>query len=102
MIRDGIAYWPGSHRQGVIHLFSPDETRSMLESAGWEVLALRPADLLVSLIDHHFVEQEMNRGGEPLDDALMLKWIETEESLRDEPTLLGCGSEVQFVARKNT
>lgn len=87
ILDEGTAFWPGGTT--AVRMFTPARLQALIGSSGLELKAMYPADLIGLLIERlGNVEADMEQ-------ALAL-----EKRFRDDPTLLGCGSEIQFVARK--
>ena len=99
ILKEGIAYWPGSDGKSPIKMFSPSELMDVAESTGWEMVGMYPADLIVSLVDKDLITSIL--ANEEMSDNEINQWIALEEELRLNKHLLGCGKEIQFVLRKS-
>lgn len=91
----GPSYWPGT--RSLISAFTPTEVSTFVESGGWELQSMYPSDVLSSLLDKELMDSLLCDGG--MTDEIADRWVKIEEHLRKDPHLLGCGREIQFVAR---
>lgn len=89
----GVARWPGEGDFAPIRAFTPSEIRDVVEESGWRCESLYPADVLASIVERDMFEAAVSE--RPMDELVAL-----EERLREDASLLGCGTEIQFVARK--
>lgn len=74
--------------------FTSHEIRALLEEAGWEVLEMYPTRLVDLFLPQKYWQQAIDQTGD------LSEVIELENHMRKDPDLLGCGTEIQFVARK--
>ncbi len=70
------------------------EIRHLLEEAGWEILEMYPSRVADLFLPQKFFKQVLATDGN------LNEVIELEKHMRQDPALLGCGAEIQFVARK--
>jgi len=95
ILTTGQAHWPGEADPPiVVRQFTPQEIRQVLTDAGWQVDRLRPSDVLAELLPEEFYAEACAT------DAGRRELIDLERELQREPSLLGCGWEIEFVARK--
>ena len=88
-LEEGTAFWPGGTT--ALRLFTPSKLRALIESSGLEVKVMYPADLLSSLVEKELLDSI---------DGDIDQSVKLEQRLRDDPSLLGCGREIQFIAGK--
>ena len=93
VLSDGIARWSGEGDFAPIRAFTPSEVRGVIEESGWRCESLYPSDLLASIVRRDMFETAVTE--RPMDELVALG-----ERLREDASLLGCGTEIQFVARK--
>ncbi len=74
--------------------FTSHEIRDLLEQAGWEVLEMYPSRVTELFMPKRFMEKVL------VSEEILNEVIEPEKHMRQDPALLGCGIEIQFVARK--
>ncbi len=94
LVYEGIGQRPYSggvmpHRE-----FTSHEIRDLLEETGWEVLEMYPSRVTDLFLPREFFKQALATDGN------LNEVIELEKHMRQDPALLGCGTEIQFVARK--
>lgn len=92
MIREHLP----ADRSAPIRQFTPAEVRNLFTRAGWQVIAMYPSAVLASSVRAEMLQQACE-SPEGFKEAVAL-----EERLREEPSLLGCGMDIQFVARRQT
>lgn len=73
-----------------IHMFTPSDLQTTAQTAGWEIVNIYPSDILSSLLTKEHLDHLTPDPHE---------WIELEETLRQDPHLLGIGKELQFILR---
>ncbi len=91
---EGVAHWPGHEPPVRIREFEPAELRDLLAQTGFEPLAMYPSDLVAGMLSDE-VLREVSARPEGLREM-----VEMEKRLREDPALLGRGTELQFVARR--
>ena len=94
MVYDGIGQRPYSggvmpHRE-----FTSHEIRDLLEEAGWEILEMYPSRVTELFLPKRFMQKAL------ASERILNEVIELEKHMRQDPDILGCGTEIQFVARK--
>lgn len=89
ILHEGIAFWPGGTT--AVKMLTPTRLRSLIESSGLKLKAMYPADIIGSLVEEELLHST---------EGDIEQWVELEKRLRDDPSLLGCGREIQFVAGK--
>ena len=94
ILLDGVAYWPDHTPPLRIREFTPAELRELLVHTGWEPLEMYPSDLVVGLLSDGALREVSGRP-----DGLS-ELIALECRLREDPSLLGSGTELQLVARR--
>jgi len=91
---DGVAHWPDPDNPYAIREFTPRELRDLLDQTGWSATEMYPSHVLASAVgDHAFEEVVASEGG-------LAAAADMEERLARDPSLLGCGPDIQFVVRK--
>lgn len=93
VLTEGVAHWPGQEEFSPIRAFTPEELRALVAGSGWRCDTMRPSDVLACVVERAMFEAAVVE--QPLDELIAL-----EERLREDVSLLGCGTEIQFVARK--
>lgn len=88
----GTAFWPNRENPAPVRQFTPAELEGLLEGAGWKVLAMYPSNLIWSLVSSELLQQGLT-------PKKMNEMIALEKKLREDRHLLGCGFEIQYVAR---
>ncbi|MDO8587294.1 MAG: methyltransferase domain-containing protein [Armatimonadota bacterium] len=99
ILKDGIAYWPGSDMP--VRQYSPGELRNTVEAAGWEIISMEPTDLLARLLQANDVDKLLSAKDGVISKSQMHSWVTIESALRKDAHLLGCGTEIQFIARNS-
>jgi SAM-dependent methyltransferase len=94
ILAEGTAHWPEPSNPAPIREFAPAELRETLEDSGWRVEGTWPSDLLESVVSEGILREAL-QSDSGFRDALAL-----EACLRDVPSLMGSGSELQFVAAR--
>ena len=92
VLTQGVARWQGEDDFAPIRAFTPSEIRGVVEGSGWRCESAYPADVLASIVERDMFEDAVSE--RPMDELVAL-----EERLREDASLLGCGTEIQFVAR---
>jgi ubiquinone/menaquinone biosynthesis C-methylase UbiE len=99
-LRRGIASWPDASRDNAhVRLFTPDEIECVIHDAGWQIIDLFPSDLLSSLAGEDRIRSLLSEMDISDRETALTEWIDLERTLRQDRDILGCGSEIQFVAR---
>lgn len=94
ILMEGEARWPDPENRAPIREFTPADLKELLKAAGWTLVAMYPSDAVASSVSSEIFEEAL-RSEAGLADVVAL-----EERLREDPSLLGAGSDLQFVARK--
>ena len=94
ILLEGWAHWPEQDNPAPIRQFTPSEIKQLLVATDWTVIDMHPGRVLWSLVSEQIL-QEATESDETLGEM-----VDLEQQLREDPALLGCGTEIQFVARK--
>lgn len=89
ILDEGTAFWPGGETE--VRMFTPSKLTALIQSSGLVLKAMYSADLISSLVEKELLDSI---------EGDLDQWVELEKRLREDPCLLGCGREIQFVARK--
>ena len=90
----GEARWPDPENRAAIREFTPAELEEVLGGTGWTLDAMVPSDAVASSVSAEILEEALRS------EAGRAEVLEVEEQLREDPSLLGTGADLQFVARK--
>ena len=94
ILMEGVAHWPGHEPPLRIREFAPAELRDLLVRTGFELLAMYPSDLVAGMLSDEVLREVSAR------PEGRREMVELEKRLREDPALLGRGTELQFVARR--
>ena len=94
ILLEGVAHWPDPENPAPVRQFTPAEIADLLQRTGWSIISMRPSALLGSIISGKILREPCAT------EAGTNELIEMERKLREEPSLLGSGQEIQFVAQK--
>lgn len=97
VLKNGTAYWAGSHHHSPIRMFTADELQSLAQTTGWEVAGMYPSDLLANILSAEIKGKLLSSGD--ASEEVISRWANLEEHMRRDRHLLGAGYEIQFVAR---
>ena len=93
ILLDGVARWPDPAMPHDIQQFSPEELRELLLETGWKVEGLYPSDIVASTLSAEILQEADDS------DAVFDDMVAVERELRDDPSLVALGNEIQFVCR---
>lgn len=96
ILSEGVARWPDPSNPAPMRQFTPSELRELLVETGWQVQAMYPSDLLASVVSEEMLQDGLSTSS-GFQDAIAM-----ETQLREDESLLGSGSELQFVALKDS
>lgn len=94
ILNGGTAFWPDKKNPAPIRQFTPTELENLLVDTGWQLIDMQPSHLIFSLVERELLQQGL-ASKEGFREMVVL-----EEKLRKDKHLLGCGFEIQFIARK--
>jgi len=94
ILLEGVAHWPDPENPAPVREFTPAEIADLLQRTGWSVISLRPSGLLAATMSDKILREAC------ANDAGTKELIEVERQLREDPSLLGSGQEIQFIAQK--
>jgi SAM-dependent methyltransferase len=95
ILLEGVAHWPDPENPAPIREFTPAEINELLGKTGWSVISLHPSSVVASSVSDEILREVCAT------EAGMKDVIALEQQLREDSALLGCGTEIQFVAQAN-
>ena len=93
ILSEGTAFWPDRKNPAPIHQFTPTELEGLLGENDLQVINMYPSNLVWSLVSSELIQHEIRS------EKVLKEMINLERKLRGDKHLLGCGFEIQFVAK---